>query len=150
MSSEDDADDGEKRRRTIPLFGEEFQWWTDAVRARLVETGMNQKQLASAVGDNEGIVSRCIRREKPVYELLIAISDALELPYPVVLATSYDEALRLAAARRLYRRDRNIQEIKAGVGESSTERQTPALTSVDGKPKKSARRPSRRRRLRQG
>lgn len=119
------------RRRTIPIFGPEFQWWTDAVRAKLVELDIEQTDLAAHIKAEPPEVSRCITRKKPVYELLLDISDALEIPYPVVLPTSLEEAMEVARQRRLVRRDAQIGQIAAGVGGIKGKRQIEPISYSD-------------------
>lgn len=119
------------RRRTIPLFGSQFDWWTNAVLRRLDELDIDQKFLSEWIDAKPPEVSRCINRRKPVYELLLAISDALEIPYPVVLPESEEEAMEVARQRRLVRRDAQVAQIAAGVGNSSENRQIRAIQSSD-------------------
>lgn len=119
------------RRRTIPIFGPEFQWWTSAVKSRLIALGIEQTDLARYIKAQPPEVSRCISRKKPVYELLLDISDALEIPYPVVLPESEDEAMEIARQRRLVRRDAQLGQIKAGVAGIKGKRQVTAITLAD-------------------
>lgn len=105
----------EPRRRTIPIWDDKYQWWTDAVDRRLTALGINQKELSNYIEAGESEVSRCINRSKPVFELLIDISDALDIPYPVILAESETEAFELAKQRRLVRRMDQVAQIVAGV-----------------------------------
>lgn len=119
------------RRRTIPLFGSQYDWWPNAVEDRIAELGIDQKFLAAWIGSEYTAVHKCIKRKVPVYELLLDISDALDLPYPVVLPESYEEALKVARERRLQRRDAQMAQIKAGVGDSSEKRQIRAIQSSD-------------------
>lgn len=118
----------EQRRRTIPIWDDQFDWWTKAVDRRLGFLGINQKQLAGYIEAGESAVSRCINRSKPVYELLIDISDALEIPYPVILPESEEEALELAKQRRLVRRMDQIGQITAGVPKRTKEGQIRPLS----------------------
>jgi transcriptional regulator with XRE-family HTH domain len=132
-----------ERRRTVPIFDDQFDWWTQAVTRELGARRLKQKDLALKLGEATSAISRCINREKPIYELLIAISDELTIPYPVILPETEHEALRLAEHRRLLRSDLQLAEIRAGVGESSRESQTAPLPSEHAvRPR---RRPGRRR-----
>jgi transcriptional regulator with XRE-family HTH domain len=119
----------EKRRRTIPIFGDQFAWWPEAVKRQLEKKGIDQKTLAKNISATEPEVTKCVRRKNPVYELLIAISDELDIPYPVILPESEAEALRLATERRLFRRDLQLAQIQAGVPERTVEDQTPKVPS---------------------
>ena len=119
----------EKRGRTIPIGDDRFQWWTDAVKRQLALHKLNQKQLADELELPESAVSRCISRAKPVYETLLAISERLEVAFPVILPESEDEALYLATQRRLIRRDIQVKQIVTGVGKPSRKGQTPAVVS---------------------
>lgn len=116
------------RRRTIPIWAEKYDWWTKAVDRRLLELGISQKQLAGYIDAGEPAVSRCINRSKPVYELLIDISDALDIPYPVILPESEQEALELAKQRRLVRRMDQVAQIAAGVPKRTKEGQIRPLS----------------------
>lgn len=134
MSADSDGSP-ERRRRTLPLWGEQFAWWTNAVKSRLATRGINQKQLAQAIGEDEGAVSRCITRHTAVYEILMAISDELEVPYPVILPESEAEAAHLTAQRRLLRSDAQLAMIKA-----SSPTQPTLATPPNGVPTKRRRR----------
>lgn len=116
-----------KRRRTIPIWGEEYEWWTDAVERQLDPKGMDQKDLAKALGVHPSVISRCVNRKSAVYEVVIAISDYLVISYPVILPTSEAEAAALSKAKRLFKRDVQAAQIKPGVPEISQEDQTPAV-----------------------
>jgi transcriptional regulator with XRE-family HTH domain len=118
-----------KRGRTIPIQDGRFAWWTVAVRRQLAVFGIDQKQLAAELGLLESAVSRCINRTQPVYEVLIKISDRLVVAYPVLLPESEEEAIRLAGQRRLIKRDNQVAQIKAGVGEATVESQTAPVVS---------------------
>lgn len=119
------------RRRTIPLWGSEFDWWTAAVQRRIAELGIDQKFLSEYIDAEPPEVSRCINRRKPIYELLIAISDALDIPYPVVLPETEEEALEIARQRRLVRRDAQMAQIKAGVAKIKGKGQIRPLSLAD-------------------
>lgn len=125
------ADTKPSRRRTIPLWGAQYDWWPDAVRSTIKELGIDQKWLAEWIGAHPAEVNKCITRKTPVYELLLDISDALDLPYPVVLPESFDEALKVAKERRLARRDAQVDQIKAGVGAGRRAGQIRAISLAD-------------------
>jgi transcriptional regulator with XRE-family HTH domain len=127
--SEKDGDQPETRRRTIPIYGPEFDWWTQAVERRLNDRDMSKKELAEAIGAEPPEVTRCVLRQKPIYELLIAISDELGIPYPVILPQSEAEALKLATERRLFHSDMQALQVKAGVTERRGHGQPPPLQS---------------------
>lgn len=122
----------EKRGRTIPISGETFQWWTDAVKRQISALKLSQKALADELELPESAVSRCISRVQPVYETLLAISDRLGVAYPVILPESEDEALHLATQRRLIRRDIQVKQIVTGVSKTPKKGQTPAVVSEHG------------------
>lgn len=119
------------RRRTIPLWGEQYDWWPKAVRDRLSELGIDQKFLSAWIEAHPTEVNKCITRKVPVYELLLDISDALDLPYPVVLPESYEEALKVARERRLARRDMQVAQIKAGVADRRGKSQIRPISLAD-------------------
>jgi hypothetical protein len=119
------------RRRTIPLWGELYAWWPQAVRARLADLKIDQKFLSTWIEADPTAVNKCITRKVPVYELLLDISDALDIPYPVVLPESFDEALRVARERRLARRDAQVAQIKAGVTDRRESGQIRAISLAD-------------------
>lgn len=123
-----DRDEKTSRRRTIPVHS----WWGLAVKRELEKLGEDQKQLAARINQEESAVSRCISGKVPVDEIIIAISDALKLPYPFMLPETEEIALHLATQHRLVRRDTQIGEIKAGVAgvtENKQQSQTSALSS---------------------
>lgn len=119
------------RRRTIPLYGSQYDWWPNAVRRRIAELDIDQKFLAVWINAEHTAVNKCITRKAPVYELLIDISDALDLPYPVVLPESFEEAFNVARDRRLARRDAQVVQIKAGVAKPTEIRQIRAIEYSD-------------------
>jgi hypothetical protein len=121
----------EPRGRTIPLWGEQFLWWPQAVKRKLRELGVDQKFLSNYIEASTSDVSRCLSLKKPLYDLLIAISDALEIPYPVVLPESEEEALEIARQRRLVRRDAQMAQITAGVPNRRENRQIVPITLAD-------------------
>lgn len=123
------SDDPEGRPRTIPIFGEEYAWWTNAVKRQLTVVGMNQQELAEKLEVDPGMVSKCINRKVPTYDLLIAISDELKVAYPVILPESEGEAIRLAQEKRIYKREMEAEKIKAGVPETPAEDQTRDVVS---------------------
>lgn len=143
--AEENGDDPETRLRTIPIYGPEFEWWSAAVKRELKAQGWKQKDLANALHAQESAVSRCIHRKAPTYELLLAISDALRIPYPVILPESEDEALYLAEQRRLKRRDIEARMIAAGVPSADGQRQPAAVTSQHEGPTKAKATPRKRR-----
>lgn len=112
-------------------------WWGKAVKRQLAVKKLTQKKLAADLGIDEPELSRAlkpIKKEgKPVYEIVLAISDALDLPYPVILPDSEDEALHLTTQRRLYKSTAQLAEITSGVAETKEESQTLDVLSVDGK-----------------
>lgn len=119
------------RRRTIPLWGSQYDWWPEAVRSRIKDLGIDQKWLSGWIDAHPTEVNKCITRKTPVYELLLDISDALDLPYPVVLPESLDEAIKVARERRLARRDAQVDQIKAGVGGERQRGQIRAISLAD-------------------
>lgn len=119
------------RRRTIPLWGEQYRWWPERVRGRLTDLGIDQRFLAEWIKADPPEVNKCITLKVPVYELLLDISDALDLPYPVVLPESYEEAIQVARERRLARRDMQIGQIAAGVADSRRESQIRPISLAD-------------------
>ncbi len=123
--------DTKMRRRTVPIFDDRYAWWTHAVDRRLGELRIHQKELAEHIKADPPAVSRCISREKPIYELLIDISDALGIPYPVVLPESEEEAIEIARQRRLVRRMAQVAQIKAGVPEIAKKDQMVPVPSDD-------------------
>jgi transcriptional regulator with XRE-family HTH domain len=117
------------RGRTIPIYGKEYEWWTQAVRRQLKVAGIDQVELAEKLGVAPSDVSRCINRKKPTYDLLLAISDELKVAYPVILPTSEEEALALATEKRAFKRVAEAEKIKAGVPENLSEDQTDRVAS---------------------
>lgn len=91
--------------------------------------GIKGKELAAKIGAAESEVSRCINLQKPIIEIVIAISDELGIPYPFILPETEGEATHLATQRRLYKRDVQINEITAGVAGTAQESQTPPVVS---------------------
>jgi hypothetical protein len=119
------------RRRTIPLWGKQYDWWPEAVRKRIAELRIDQKMLAEWIDADPPEVNKCITRKVPVYDLLLDISDALDLPYPVVLPESYEEALIVARERRLARRMTQADDVKAGAANSRRRRQIMPISLAD-------------------
>lgn len=123
------------RRRTVPVA----PWWIRCVLARMGERkkadpSFNQKALAIRIKEDTGAISRCLSGKKPpVYEVTIAISDELGLPYPALLPDSFEEAQHLAMQRRLFKSDRHLGEIAAGVANARQPSRTHAVTSDDGR-----------------
>lgn len=122
-------DDPDERPRTVPIFGDEYAWWTLAVRRQLKAAGINQEELADKLDVHPSLVSRCINRKVPTYDLLLAISDELKVAYPVILPTSEEEALALATEKRAFKRVVEAGKIKAGVPENLSEDQTGVVAS---------------------
>lgn len=116
VAAEADDPSASKRKRTVPIR----EWWTLAVRKKLKERGLEQLDLATKLGLHPSEVSRCISRKVPVLDFVIAISDELDIAYPVIIPDTEAEALHLAMQRRLIRRDLQLTEIKSGVGDSSS------------------------------
>ena len=123
------TDDAKRRkRRTVPIR----EWWPEAVRKRLREEKLNQKQIAARIGEEESDVSRTLSLQMPVLEVIIAISDLLAIPYPFIIPETETEALHLAAQRRLIRRDLQLSEILAGVTETKRDDQTSGVEPEHG------------------
>lgn len=122
-----DDSDPEKRRRTVDVR----DWWFAAVERELEKRRMKRKDLAEVTGADQPEITRCLhedpKKRKPVFEIVIAISDALTLPYPIILPDSEEEAVELAKQRRVMRRLQELERIAAGVGESPTEDQIRTL-----------------------
>ncbi len=97
---------------------------------------MNQKQLATQLEVAESDITRLLSLAKPLLDLAMAVSDALTLPYPVILPDTEGEATHLATQRRLYKRDVQIDEITTGVAENPKESQTPPVTTEHGSRKR--------------
>lgn len=129
LVAEENSDEAERRRCTIPIWGDEYEWWTDAVRRQLDVKGLDQKQLADRLGLDAGAVSRCINRKKPLYEILIAISDELAVAYPVILPISEEQAIHLAKEKRLFKREKEVRGIKAGAAEKGAQDQPLGVVS---------------------
>lgn len=123
------SDDPETRPRTVPIWGDEYDWWSLAVKRQLKAVGWTQEDLANSLGIHPSLVSRCITRKVPTYDLLLAISDELKVAYPVILPESEGEALRLAEEKRLYKREVEAKKIKAGVPEIAKKDQAPGVVS---------------------
>lgn len=135
-----------KRDVSLPIWGREYQWWTDAVNRQLKARGIDQKDLAIVIKEGAPAVSNCIRRVKPVYRIIIAISRELDIPYPMQLAETEALAFHLMEQKRMFKSDRQVQQIKAGVTEIPTESQTQEVRSDDeGRKGKRKRRPTGRR-----
>lgn len=129
------GEESERRRRTVPIH----DWWADAVRREMPKQSppLNQKLLAKKIGAAESEVSRALRptdheQHKPVLEIVMAISDELKLPYPIIVPETEEIALHLATQHRLVRRDVKIGEIKPGVARSTKESQTRSVVSEHG------------------
>lgn len=82
-------------------------WWVDEANDRLKRRGLDKKQLARALhgkGHNvsEMMVLRALHpieaKRLATLETLDAISDALGMPRPVVVAATFAQALELQAA----------------------------------------------------
>lgn len=122
----------EPRGRTVPISDERYAWWTNAVRRELGVRNWDQKDLAAEIGERPEPVSKCINRKVPTIDLLLAISDKLDIAYPVLLPESEHEAIELAKLRRLLKSELQLNQIKAGVVESPTESQSEPVTSENG------------------
>ena len=80
------------------------EWWVAEANLRLERAGRTKRTLARALaarGISEMMVLRCLH-ENPVKrvattEAIAAISDALRIPRPVVVATSIEQARELEA-----------------------------------------------------
>lgn len=99
-------------------------WWGLAVRREYKRLGIDQKELARRINADPPEVSRAISGQQPILEVVLAISDELKLPFPVLLPDSEAEANHLAMQRRLFKRDLQFEEITAGVAETPTESHT--------------------------
>jgi len=107
--------DSDKRDVSLPIWDDRYSWWTNAVLAKLrpeARTGPTQKDLADKLGMSTSKVSRAISREKPLYDAVIAISDELGVPRPVLLPESLDEAVDLGKHSKLIRSDRQRAEVE--------------------------------------
>ncbi len=100
MAVADDPDPESKPRgRTVPLP----EWWGDAVKRELAAEGIDQDALAAELGIEPSRVSRAITNAVPTLSIVIAISNRLHLPLPVVVPETEAEALAIDGARRLFR-----------------------------------------------
>lgn len=103
MAEEIDAPD--KRDSSLPIWDDAYEWWSEAARSKLkprVPNGIDQKALAAKLGFSESEVSRALSRKKPLYRVVVAISDELEIPRPVLLPKSEAEARYLAVQRQMF------------------------------------------------
>ncbi len=82
-------------------------WWVEEANRRLRLRGVTKKQLANAlmgkgVPISEMMVLRCLfddeARRIPTIEAIAAISDALNIPRPVVVAESIEQAREIESA----------------------------------------------------
>ncbi len=82
------------------------EWWVTEANRRLAVRGVTKKQLAKRLSANafpisEMMVLRCLHEDEaeriPTIEALDAISDALGMPRPVVVADTLAQALELHA-----------------------------------------------------
>lgn len=99
------------RGRTVPIH----KWWPVAVRRELEKLERDQVWLAAEIDSDPPTVNKCIKLKVPTLELVIAISDALKLPYPVLLPEHEEDAFELAKLQRLLKSDRETRKITAGV-----------------------------------
>lgn len=83
------------------------EWWVEEANARMKRRGITRKQLARALSRNpfpisEMMIIRCLHSDPeervPTIEALEAISDALGIPRPVIVANTLAQALELQAA----------------------------------------------------
>lgn len=92
-----------------------------------------QDELAKKLGFASSEVSRARKPfdegGKPVLEIVLAVSDELKLPYPVLLPETEELALKLAEQNRVWRRELKLVEIAAGVPGKTSESQTLDLSS---------------------
>lgn len=112
------TEENDKRRVSLPIWDDRYEWWSEAVRNKIRPrdpAGQDQKTMAHKLGYSPSEVSRAISREKPLYDIVIAISDELKLPYPVIFPESEEEALHLAMQRRLFRRDAQLEQVRPQV-----------------------------------
>lgn len=126
--------DTARRGRTVPIA----PWWRDAVKRELKKFFRSQLELAKAVHTDASSITRCLKHPNDAksvitLDLVVAISDALKLPYPVILPDTEDLAEHLAEQRRLYKSDLELSTIKAGVAENTKESQPPAVASKDAR-----------------
>lgn len=123
------GEETEPRGHTMPIYGPEYSWWTEACERQLKVVGVNRKELAALLGVHPSLITRCINRETPTYELIIGISDHLKVAYPVLFPESEAEALALATEKRAHKRDVEVGKIKTGVPEIAKEDQAPGVLS---------------------
>lgn len=104
-----------------------------------------QKALAEAVGVGQSEITRCLKpwsdpESVTTLELVIAISDALKLPYPVIIPDTEQLALKLTEERRIFKSLIELAEIKAGVTGNTQESQTVVPQSEDASRKRASKR----------
>lgn len=128
-----DPDDAETRGRTLP---KELMptWWAESVRKALKDNGHDQQWLAEQLGVDPPRVSKVLTYKVPTLELIIAISNLVHVPLPVVIADTEAEALAIDGTRRMFRlksrAKAQVPGTKTGVGASVSEDQTGAVKPV--------------------
>lgn len=100
-------DDG--RDTSIPIWDDEYSWWTDAIRGAIKAGGLSQKELAKDLGLDEGALSRAIRRKAPVWEIVKAVSLRFKVPLPALFPESMEEARHLEEQQYLKRIDDRLR-----------------------------------------
>lgn len=123
-----DPSEQDRRGRTVPVY----EWWPAAVKRELKARGMTQRHLALHFDVPDSTITRLLSLETPTLGLLIAVSDLLKLPYPVMLPETEAIALDLAKQHRLLKRDVQIDEIAAGVTGKSVDSQPVAVQPEHG------------------
>lgn len=122
------------------------QWWVDEANDRLLRRGVDKKTLARSLiarghGVSEMMVLRALHpiAEKRVatLETLDAISDALGLPRPVVVAATYSDALELQRTVSFSAADAERIRITAAVDRENDFRPSGKPVDVDDDDRKS-------------
>ena len=92
-----------QRDTSVPIWGDVFNWWTQAVRRAIDQGGIKQNVLAAELGIDEGALSRAIRRVAPIWEIVRAVSLRLRVPLPVVLLETEAAAIHVEEQHRMFR-----------------------------------------------
>lgn len=132
---DDDGADRAGRSRTL----DRVPWWCDLASERAAAAGLSHIRLAQQIGTTETAVQRCPSGKVLGVALAQALSKVLEIPPPLFVPTSEDEALAIVAALELRRVRAQVAVLAAGVDQRAEGRQADPLASIDGRKRKRGR-----------
>jgi len=96
-----------RRQQTVPVQ----EWWEIAVRREMKRQNIEQKKLAEDFGVSGSDISRCISRQVPSLGLIVAISRAVGVPFPVLFPESETIAAHLTHQQQLERGHEQLADI---------------------------------------